>query len=145
MIIAETGGDMSRFATANHLASWAGMCPGNNESAGKQHSGRTRPGDRWLRAALGEAAIAVTRTKNNYLIARYRRLATRRGRKRALVAVGHSILIAVWHIFTHNINYHDLGADYFLTRLDPARTARRLLDQLNQLGYQAQLKPIEAR
>jgi Transposase IS116/IS110/IS902 family len=145
VIIAETGGDMSRFATAAHLASWAGMCSGNNESAGKQHSGRTRPGDRWLRAAPGEAAIAVTRTKNNYLIARYRRLATRRGRKRALVAVGHSILIAVWHILTHNINYRDRGADYFLTRLDPARTARRLLDQLHQLGYQAHLKPIKAR
>lgn len=142
VLIAETGGDMSRFATAGHLASWAGMCPGNNESAGKQYSGHTRQGNSWLRAALGEAAIAVTRSKNNYLIARYKRLAARRGRKRALVAVGHSILTALWHMLTHNVNYQDLGPDYFLTRLDRTRTTRRLLDQLQRLGYQAQLTPL---
>lgn len=142
VLIAETGGDMSRFATAGHLASWAGMCPGNNESAGKQYSGRTRQGNSWLRAALGEAAIAVTRSKNNYLIARHKRLAARRGRKRALVTVGHSILIALRHMLTHNVNYQDLGPDYFLTRLDRSRTTRRLLDQLQRLGYQAQLTPL---
>ncbi len=119
-LIAETGGDMSRFPTPQQLASWAGMCPGNNESAGKHFSGRTRKGNRWLRGALGEAAAAAARTKGTYLSARYRRLASRRGKKRAMVAIGHDILVAAWYIMRDDVDYADLGADYFDTHaMDP--------------------------
>jgi transposase len=141
VLIAETGADMTRFPTAGHLASWAGMCPGNHESAGKHHGGATRKGDSWLRGALGEAGTAVARSKDTYLQARYRRIASRRGKKRALVAVGHSILIAVWHMLTNDVDYNDLGPAYFLTRTDPSRQARRLVDQLHQLGFQVALNP----
>jgi len=141
VIVAEIGVDMSRFPTAAQLASWAGMCPGNNESAGKYFSGRTRKGDRWLRAALGEAAVAAAGAKDTYCQAQYRRLALRRGKKRALVAVGHSQLIAAWHIINDNVGYHDLGPLHFLTRIDPARQTRRLVTQLQQLGYRVELNP----
>ncbi|WP_204009955.1 IS110 family transposase [Virgisporangium aurantiacum] len=144
VIIAETGVDPSQFTTAAHLASWAGVCPGNNESAGRHMSGRTRPGDTWLKAALGEAAMAASRTKNTYLAARYRRVAARRGNKRALVAVAHTILIATWHMLTHDLTYHDLGGDYFIQRQDHTRQTRRLTARLNQLGYQVILNPIPA-
>ena len=132
---------MTRFPTAGHLASWAGVCPGNNESAGKHHSGRTRKGNSWLRAALGEAAAAGVGTKNTYLQAQYRRLAGRRGKKRALVAVGHTILVATWYMITNGVDYQDLGPTHYLTRIDPARHTRRLVAQLHQLGYQVRLNP----
>jgi len=141
VIIAEIGVDMTRFPTAGHLASWAGMCPGNYESAGKHLGGTTRKGDSWLRGALGEAGASAARSKDTYLQSRYRRIAARRGKKRALVAVGHSILTAIWHLISNDADYTDLGATYFLTRTDPARQARRLVGQLHQLGYQATLNP----
>lgn len=142
ILVAETGADMTRFPTAGHLASWAGMCPGNHESAGKHYGGAARKGDSWLRGALGEAAAGAARSKDTYLQARYRRLAGRRGKKRALVAVGHSILTATWHMITNSVDYHDLGASYFITRINPDRQARRLIGQLHQLGFQVTLNPI---
>ncbi|MGI5182339.1 IS110 family transposase [Dactylosporangium sp. CA-152071] len=144
VVIAEIGVTMSVFPSAGHLASWAAVCPGNNESAGKQLSGKTRNGNAALRAALGEAALAVTRTKDTYLAARYKRVASRRGKKRAIVAVQHSMLIAIWHMLTHDVAYHDLGANYFTERAGTARQTRRLVTQLNNLGYTVRLDPIAA-
>jgi transposase len=144
VIIAETGGDMTRFRTAGHLASWAGVCPGHHESAGKRKSGKTRHGNRWLGAALGTAAMAASRTKDKtYLGARYQRLVPRLGKKKAIVAVEHSILTAVWHMLTHDVDYHDLGGDYF-TRRDPERALRRIVRQANALGFTVRFDPIQA-
>jgi transposase len=142
VILAEIGTDITRFPTAGHLASWAGVCPGNNESAGKHSSGTTRPGDPWLKSVLGQAAISASRSKDTYLGARYRRVMARRGRKRALVALQHSILIAIWHMFTTDMAYRDLGANYFLERAGKARATKRLIGQLNHLGYQVTLNPL---
>ena len=139
ILVAETGADMTRFATAAHLASWAGMCPGHHESAGKHHGGATRKGDSWLRGALGEAATAAARTKNTYLQARYRRIAARRGTKRAVVAVGHTILTSAWHMITAEIDYADLGADYYQRHQDRRAATIRLVGKLTQLGYRVTL------
>jgi transposase len=133
-ILAEIGVDMTCFATARHLASWAGQCPGNDQSAGKRRSGRTREGSKWLDFALEEAAMSAIRVKDHYLEAQYRRLKPRRGHKRALGAVQHTILTAIWHMLSTGELYRDLGGDYF-TRRDPERQTRRLVAQLERLGH----------
>lgn len=143
MLVAEIGTDMSRFPTAGHLAAWAGVAPGNNESAGKRRWGKTRNGDPWLRVGLVQAARAAIRTKGTYLAAQYRRLVTRRGDKRATIAVAHSILIIVYHIILRKEPYRELGADYF-ERRKPEATARRLARQIERLGYQVTMAPVAA-
>jgi transposase len=137
-LVAEIGVDMNRFPTAGHLASWAGMCPGNHESAGKRHSGKTRPGNKWLRRLLIQAAWAAARAKGTYLRAHYHRIAARRGRKRAIVAVGHTLLVIYWHMMSRGMNYAEMGEDY-LNRLDTERKTRRLVKQLQSLGHNVQL------
>jgi transposase len=141
VIIAETGADMRRFPTPGDLASWAGVCPGNHESAGKRRKVATTPGNRWLRRALIESARAAVNTKNSYFGAQYRQIARRRGPNKAAVAVAHSLIEVVWHILTTGETYHDLGADYFAQRADPHREARRLLARLEHLGFTATLTP----
>lgn len=143
VVIAEIGTDMSRFPTAQHLASWAGQCPGNDRSAGKHRSGTTRHGSKWLDTALTEAALAATRTKDVYLAAQYRRLLPRRGHGRALGAVKHSILVACWHMLTTGQLYNEPGGDYY-TRRDPERATRRLVSHLERLGHHVTLEPAAA-
>lgn len=142
-VVAEIGLDMNRFPTARHLASWAGMCPGNEESAGKRKRTRTTQGNRWLRRALAESAWAASHTHDTYLSAQYRRLAGRRGKKRALVAVGHSLLVIFYHVIKYRTDYQDLGPDYFL-QIEPERTKRYLVRRLQQLGYEVELAPKKA-
>ena len=140
VIIAETGGDMTAFPTAKHLASWAGVCPGNDQSAGRRRQGKTRKGSKWLRGALAEAAHAAARSKDTYLAAQYQRLRARRGHNKAVTAVGHSILVAAWHMLQTGEIYTDLGGDYFARR-DPERLTRRLVAQLERLGHTVTLQP----
>jgi transposase len=142
-IMVEIGADMSRFPTAGQLASWAGMCPGNNQSGSKRRGGKTSKGDPWLRAALVEAAHAAGRTRNTYLSAQYRRLASRRGKKRAAVAVGHTILVIAYHLLERSCDYEELGGDYFDKR-DRQFVERRLVRRLEGLGYKVSLDPVAA-
>jgi transposase len=142
ILIAEIGVDMSAFPTPKHLASWAGVCPGNDQSAGKRRSAKTRKGSKWLRATLAASANAAARTKNSYLAAQHQRLRGRRGHSKAVTAVGHSILTAAWHMLQTGEPYGDLGSDY-LTRQNPNRLAKRLVRQLEALGHPATLQPRE--
>ncbi len=133
-VLAEIGTDVSGFPTAAHLVSWAGLCPGNKESAGKRLSGRTRHGNGWLRTVMVEAAWGAARTRGSYLAAQYRRVAARRGPKRAIVAVAHSLLTIIYHMLRDGTLYEDLGPNYFDER-DRQATLRRSVRRLERLGY----------
>jgi len=144
VIISEIGVDMSRFPTAAHLASWAGLCPGNNESAGRRISGRTRKGNREIRDLLTECACSAART-NTYVGARYRRLHRRFGKQgggKAAIAIAHTLIVIIWHVLHDNADYHDLGADYFTRRYDnPDAKQNRLIRELQNLGLQVEVHP----
>lgn len=135
IIVAEIGVDMTHFATPAHLASWAGLCPGNNESAGKHKATTTRSGNPWLTSALVEAAWSAVRTKDCYLAVRFRRIARRRGERRALIAIAHTILVICWHLLVEQTTYHELGTDYLAGKDQPERRRRLLVAQLEHLGY----------
>jgi transposase len=143
VIIAETGADMTRFPTAGHLASWAGTCPGSNESAGRIKSTHTRPGNPYLKGALGVAAMSASRSKNTYLAAKFRRIASRRGPIKAVVALEHAMLVAVWNMLDTGTYYGDPGEDFF-TRLNPDKAKSRALEQLRKMGYAVTLSPLAA-
>jgi len=141
--VSEIGVDMSRFATDAHLASWSGMCPGHDESAGKKRSGKTTKGNPYLRAALIQAAWAASHQKGTYLAAQYQRLVKRMGKKKALVAVGHSILVIIYHVLKHQASYEELGGDYF-DRQDTERQRARLIRRLESLGLKVTVEELSA-
>lgn len=141
--IGEIGLDMERFPTHRHLASWTGLCPGNHESAGKRKKGKTRKGDLWLRRYAIEMALAASRTKGSYLNALYHRLVRRKGHKKAIVAVAHSILVIIYHVLKHRVPYRELGADYF-DKLNVTYIQRHHVRRLESLGFKVTLEPLQA-
>ena len=141
-IIAEIGVDMARFPTAGHLAKWAGVAPGNNITGGKRRSGRTTNGDKWLGEILNQAAWSAARSRDTYLAAQFWRLARRIGRKKAAVAVSHSILVICWHLLTERADYQDLGGDYFTRRTNPDKRRDHLINQLHALGCPASQRTV---
>jgi len=142
IIVSEIGVDMSQFASDKHLASWAGMCPGNNESAGKRKSGKTSKGNRYLRAVLVQAAWVASQQKETYLAAQYKRMVKRMGKKKALVAVGHTMLVIVWHVLKNKTSYQELGGDYFDRRYKEQQK-KRLIRQLESLGLKVTVEELE--
>jgi len=142
VILSEIGTDMSRFPTHGHLASWAGLCPGNNESAGKRKSGKTRKGDRWLKRGLMESSWTVSRAKETYLSALHHRMVRRRGKKKATVAVAHAIIVIAYHILKHRLPYQELGADHF-DQLNVTYIKRHSIKRLEDLGYKVILEPLQ--
>ena len=141
VLVAEIGTDVSRFPSAEHLASWAGMCPGNAESGGRRLNGRTRHGNPWLRRTLAEVATVASRMKGTYLAAQFRRIAARRGKGRAVVAVGHSVLVAIYYMLTRREPYHELGAQYFDNH-ERDHLQRRLVHRLQRLGFAVTLETL---
>jgi transposase len=143
VMLAEVGADMKPFPTHRNLAKWAGMCPGNEESAGKRRRRSITPGNRWLKRSLVQAAWGASHTKNTYLASQYRRLAGRRGKKRALIGVGHSILVIFYHMLQRRTTYTDLGGDFF-DRLEPERLTRYYVKRLESLGHKVTLERVAA-
>ncbi len=141
VFIAETGGDVSMFPSAGHLASWAGVSPGSNESAGRVKSAKTRPGNPYLKGALGVSAMSAARSKNSFFSAKYQRIKSRRGPMRALVAVEHALIITAWNMLTNGAFYRERRTDYYTLR-KPAKAKARAVSQLAALGYTVTLKPL---
>ena len=144
VVIAEIGADMTCFPNEQQLASWGGLCPGNNESAGKHFSGKTRKGSRWLRTALVESAQVAARTKGTYFAAQYGRIKGRHGHKKAIVAVAHRLLVIAYYVVLRNQPYVEKGDDYFINRQRKEAYRRRLVGQLERIGYDVSLTPKEA-
>lgn len=142
VIIAEIGSDMSVFPTPGHLASWAGLCPGNHSSAGRSTKGTTRPGSPWLRKALVEAALSAAHSHTSYLAVRHARIRARRGKQRAAVATAHVILVSAWHMLRDRVPFADLGPDHYQRRRDPQAETKRLLRRLEALGHKVEIDPV---